>query len=210
MTLSTSPTMKKFSSFSQAFNQRIENIGNRSIIYFPPKFAPLLTLCLQRHLLIWKSKFCNQTIFPSIGKQQSLRITSFILHNRGIEHTNPKLKIRQEGPMKLYCDNKSTINIAHNPVQHDRTMDRHFIKEKLDSGLICTPYISSSNQLADVLTKGLPTLNFQEITSKLGMENIYSPACGGVLEISKFISLAMYSQEICIFADFSLFITRNR
>jgi len=42
--------------------------------------------------------------------------------------------------MKLYCDNKSTINIAHNPVQHDHTkyvkVDIHFIKEKLNSELI--------------------------------------------------------------------------
>ncbi|KAE8735933.1 Calcium-dependent lipid-binding family protein isoform 3 [Hibiscus syriacus] len=69
------------------------------------------------------------------------------------------LKIKWEEPMKLYYDNKSTINIAHNPVQHDNTkhveMDRHFIKEKLDSGLICTPYVSTGDQVADILTKGL-------------------------------------------------------
>ncbi|KAA3458615.1 Cysteine-rich RLK (RECEPTOR-like protein kinase) 8 [Gossypium australe] len=85
-----------------------------------------------------------------------------------------------EGPMKLYCGNKSTINIAHNLVQHDHTkhieVDRHFIKEKLDSDLICTPYIASSNQLEDVLTKGMPTSNFEDITCKMGMENIYSPS----------------------------------
>ena len=89
------------------------------------------------------------------------------------------LKIKWETPMKLYCDNKSAINIAHNPVQHDRTkhveVDRHFIKEKLESGLICTPYISTENQLADVLTKGLMSSAFQKIVGKLGMENIYSP-----------------------------------
>ncbi|PON32618.1 hypothetical protein PanWU01x14_359870 [Parasponia andersonii] len=31
------------------------------------------------------------------------------------------LKVKYEGPMNLYCDNKSVINIAHNPVQHDKT-----------------------------------------------------------------------------------------
>ena len=39
-------------------------------------------------------------------------------------------------PMKLYYDNKATISIAQNPVQHDRTkhveIDRHFIEEKID------------------------------------------------------------------------------
>ncbi|KAL8159051.1 hypothetical protein V2J09_000588 [Rumex salicifolius] len=43
-----------------------------------------------------------------------------------------------EGSMVSKCDNKSTINIAHNPVQHDKTMhvkiDRHFIKEKINRG----------------------------------------------------------------------------
>ena len=87
------------------------------------------------------------------------------------------LKIKWEGSMKLYCDNKSAINIAYNSVQHDQTkhieVDRHFTKEKLDSGLICTPYVSSQGQLADILTKGLSSSNFERIVSKLGMENNY-------------------------------------
>lgn len=61
------------------------------------------------------------------------------------------LKIKWKGPMELYCDNKSAISIAHNPVQHDQTkhieINRHFIKEKLDSGLICTPYVSSQGRV---------------------------------------------------------------
>ena len=82
--------------------------------------------------------------------------------------------------MRLYCDKKSAISIAHNPVQHDRTkhieIDRHFIKEKLDSGLICTPYVLTIGQLANVLTKRLSSANFQTIISKLRMEDTYSPA----------------------------------
>ena len=90
------------------------------------------------------------------------------------------MKIKWDGPMRLYCDNKSAISIAHNPVQHDRTkhieIDRHFIKEKLESGLICTPYMPTYRQLADVLTKGLSGTIFQTKVSQLGMENFYSPA----------------------------------
>jgi len=59
------------------------------------------------------------------------------------------LKIRWDKPMKLYYDNKYAISIAHNLVQHDRTKhiedERHFIKEKLDNGLICTPYVSTQS-----------------------------------------------------------------
>ena len=50
--------------------------------------------------------------------------------------------------MKLYCDNMAPINIAHNPIQHDRTkhveIDRHFIKEKLEDDIINFPFVPST------------------------------------------------------------------
>ena len=70
------------------------------------------------------------------------------------------LKIKCEAPMKLFCDNKSAISIANNLIKYDRTkhieIDRHFIKEKLEGGLITIAYVPSRHQLANVLTKGLP------------------------------------------------------
>jgi len=88
--------------------------------------------------------------------------------------------------MKLYCDNKSLINIAPNPMQHDITnnveVERVFIKEKLDNGTICTPFVSPGNQLVDVMTKGLRSATFQSIVGKLGMDDIHSPTWG---EVSK-------------------------
>lgn len=90
------------------------------------------------------------------------------------------LRVKWKGPMRLYCDNKSAINIAHNPVQLDRTkhieVDRYFIKEKLDSGLICTPFVPTGDELGNVLTKGLSEMGFQKIVSKLGMDDIHSLA----------------------------------
>ena len=76
-----------------------------------------------------------------------------------IKYILEDLKIGISKPMKLYCDNKAAISMAHNPVQHDKTknveIDRHFIKEKLESGIICTPYVSLDGQVVDVFTKGL-------------------------------------------------------
>lgn len=82
--------------------------------------------------------------------------------------------------MKIFCDNKAAISIAHNPVLHDRTkhveVDKHFIKEKIESGLICMPYVPTAEQIADVFTKGLPKKQFDDLIGKLAMEDIFKPA----------------------------------
>lgn len=64
-------------------------------------------------------------------------------------------------PVTLHCDKQSTIHIAHNPVLHERTkhikVDVHFTRDKVLEGLIQLTYLPSKSQLADVLTKILPS-----------------------------------------------------
>ncbi|RVW71265.1 Retrovirus-related Pol polyprotein from transposon RE1 [Vitis vinifera] len=82
-------------------------------------------------------------------------------------------------PIRLFCDNKVACDIAHNPVQHDRTkhveVDRFFIKEKLDDKIVELPKIRSEDQLADILTKAISSQVFSKILDKLGMCDIYVP-----------------------------------
>ena len=80
-----------------------------------------------------------------------------------------ELKVQNSPPIKLYYDNKFAISIVHNPVLHDRTkhveVDKHFIKEKIESGQICISYVPTTEQSANILTKGLPKKSFDHITS---------------------------------------------
>lgn len=88
-----------------------------------------------------------------------------------------ELKIADIQPMKLYCDNKAAIDISHNPVHHDRTkhveVDRHFIKEKIEEGVISMTYVPTSQQTTDLLTKGLVKPVFEKLVDKLGMFNVF-------------------------------------
>ncbi|KAI5311255.1 hypothetical protein L3X38_000302 [Prunus dulcis] len=87
--------------------------------------------------------------------------------------------------MELHCDNKLAIDIAHNPVQHDRTkhveVDRHFMKEKIEKKIIHLPFVKSKDQLVDILTKVVYGRVFHDSLTKLGIGDIYAPTLGGVL-----------------------------
>ena len=99
---------------------------------------------VEGNLITWKSK-----------KQKVVARSSAEAEFRGMAHGVCKLLwirnilrdlgIEYATPMNLYCDNKAAIQIAQNPVQHDRTkhveVDRHFIKENLYEKIIQFPFI---------------------------------------------------------------------
>nr|GFC98582.1 retrovirus-related Pol polyprotein from transposon TNT 1-94 [Tanacetum cinerariifolium] len=70
-------------------------------------------------------------------------------------------------------DSKAAIAISCNPVQHSRTKDidvrYHFIKEKVEKGIIELFFVETEYQLADLFTKALPEERFKYLVRRLGM-----------------------------------------
>jgi hypothetical protein len=130
------------------------------------------------NLISWRSK--KQSVVSRSTAEAEYRAMSVCLSEMlWVRHllSEPKL---WEGSLTLWCDNKSAINIANNPVQHDRTkhveIDRFFIKERLDDGTLKLNHIASSEQLAGCLTKGLGVRECVSSCNKIGMIDIYHPS----------------------------------
>ena len=97
-----------------------------------------------------------------------MRITQFI---------KEILKI-QVKPFKLYVDNKSAIALSKNPDQYGLSKHietkYHFIHDCVDKGYVNIEYVNTESQLADLFTKSLKRIKFEEIHEKSGVMKINS------------------------------------
>nr|GEV26063.1 ribonuclease H-like domain-containing protein [Tanacetum cinerariifolium] len=88
-----------------------------------------------------------------------------------------ELQIEKLLPVSLHYNSNSAIKIAANPVFHKRTkhfeIDLHFVREKILKGVVKTVKVDSANQIADIFTKGLDTIQHLELVKRLGMFDGY-------------------------------------
>lgn len=79
---------------------------------------------------------------------------------------------------EIWCDNKSTIAIAKNPMHHGRTkhMDIkfHFIRNLISEGVIVLKHCSTDEQQADILTKPLSVQKHNQLRAQMGVCNLQS------------------------------------
>ena len=84
-----------------------------------------------------------------------------------------EIRVEVKKPLKLLIDNKSTINLAKNPISHGRSKHIeakfHFLREKVNSGLIKVVHCPTNLQIVDVLTKTIKVDRFELLRKELGV-----------------------------------------
>lgn len=124
------------------------------------------------NLVSWRSKK-QPVVSKSTAKAEYRAMSQGLSEMLWVRNLLTELKLLREGPLHVWCDNWLAICIANNPVQHDRTkhieIDRFFIKEKVDAGIIKIDQVSSGQQITNCLTKGLGARECSLARDKMGM-----------------------------------------
>ena len=132
-------------------------------------------------LYIWLlcvSWFVKQqaTLSRSSAEVEYRGITNVVSKSFWLRNLLLELHCRIQKATLIYCDNVSALYLLGNLVQHQRTkhikMDIHFVREKVVRGEVRVLPVPSRYQIADIFTKGLPLVLFENFRNNLSVQQL--------------------------------------
>jgi hypothetical protein len=126
-------------------------------------------------LISWKSK--KQSIVSQSSTEAEYRAmastTKEIVWLRWLRWLLADMGISFSHPTPMYCDNQSSIQIAHNSIFHERTkhieIDCHLTRHHLKHGTIALLFVPSALQIVNFFTKAHFISRFRFLVGKLSM-----------------------------------------
>ncbi|XP_039851237.1 uncharacterized mitochondrial protein AtMg00810-like [Panicum virgatum] len=121
-------------------------------------------------LVSWSSKR-QATVSRSSAEAEYRGVANAAAECCWLRHLLGELHVKVDKATLLYCDNVSAVYLTDNPVHHGRTkhikLDVHFVREKVAIGEIRVRHVPTQQQIADIMTKGLPKMLFEDFGSSL-------------------------------------------
>ena len=122
----------------------------------------------------WSSRK-QKTVARSSTEAEYRAVASATTETMWLMNLLKELKLTLIKPPLLLCDNVGANYLYANPVFHSQmkhiSMDYHFVREQVQSGKLQVSYVSTKDQLADILTKPLPSSKFEDFRVKNKVTN---------------------------------------
>ena len=114
---------------------------------------------LDSGVISWASKL-QPTVALSSAEAEYMAACAAVQEAIHLRELMGDIGYKQDGATVIFEDNQGCIALSANPVFHKRTkhidIRYHFIRERVASGEVELRYVPTAEQLADLLTKGLP------------------------------------------------------
>ncbi|XP_074306524.1 uncharacterized protein LOC141641774 [Silene latifolia] len=127
----------------------------------------------------WKTKK-QQTVSLSSVEAEYRSMTQLVCELKWLKGLLLSLDVPVTAPIPIFSDSKSALDLARNPVFHERTkhieIDCHFIRDAIVDGLVTPTHVSTNEQLADIFTMALGVPQFTYLLRKLGILDLHAPA----------------------------------
>ncbi|XP_031252142.1 uncharacterized protein LOC116110042 [Pistacia vera] len=127
-------------------------------------------------LISWKSKK-QKTVSKSSTEAEYRSMAALSCELTWIIGLFRDLGVDSLTTANMYCDNIVAIHLSANPVFHERTkhieIDCHITRERILEGLIQIHHLSTTEQVADLLTKPFSQKQHDYLLGNLGMINLY-------------------------------------
>jgi hypothetical protein len=126
-------------------------------------------------LISWKSKGQN-CVTMSSTEAEYVAMCSCAIEMMFIKQVVESIKFQVKLPMILFADNTGAIDLAKNYSTSGRTkhidVRHHYLRELISDGLIKVKFVPTDDNTADIMTKNLHMLKYDQHSVGLGMKTI--------------------------------------
>ena len=121
-------------------------------------------------VISWKSKK-QQTVALSTCEAEYMSLAACTQEGKFLKSLINDMLGKSLDDLTLYCDNQGSLELAKNPVHHQRSkhidIRYHFVRDEVKLGSVKLMYVPSEQNIADIFTKPINSVKTQKFRSLL-------------------------------------------
>jgi hypothetical protein len=125
---------------------------------------------INENLVSWNTKK-QTTVALSTAEAELMSVCECVKEVKWIQQLLTEMNMKVRIPIIVYEDNQATIKISENDTHHDRTkhidIKYHFIRDDIKNKLIKLEWVTTDEQVADILTKTTTGPTFIQLRNRL-------------------------------------------